>query len=112
MFYGSQPLVKYSNDSERASFFDDIEDTSMPRRKGSKGRGKKSVKGTKGVRFSQGRISLRLPGYGVQKLAAVDLVRYVSLSKLKQAAKKVLRSRGIRRTTKRRKGSKRQKKQK
>jgi hypothetical protein len=110
MFYGSQPLVKYSNDLDRASFIDDTEDTSMPSRKGSKRRGKKTYKGTKGVRFSQGRITLRLPGYGVQKLAAVDLVRFVSLSKLKQAAKKVLRGKGVRRTTKRRKGSKKQKK--
>jgi hypothetical protein len=108
MFYGSQPLVKYSQDLERASFFDDVPDSSMPRSKKSKRKGTASPKAVKGVRFIKGRIALRLSGYGVQKLAAVDLVRFIPLSKLKQAAKKVLKSKGIRRTKKSKRKSKKQ----
>jgi hypothetical protein len=77
-----------------------------PRRKGGRkqraGTSKKSrrksshrrVKGAKGVRVTKGRVAIRVAGHGVTKLAAAQLVRYVPLSKLKTAAKKVLRSLG------------------
>jgi hypothetical protein len=85
-----------------------------PRRKGGRkqraGTSKKSrrksshrrVKGAKGVRVTKGRVAIRVAGHGVTKLAAAQLVRYVPLSKLKTAAKKVLRSLG--RVSHRRKG--------
>lgn len=113
MFYGSQPLAKYSEDLERASFFDEEnndndndnngnQENSMPRKSG---KGKK-VKSARGVKFSSGRILLRIPGYGLQRLAPADLVRFIPTLRLKAAAKKVLRLRGISRTRPKRKGSK------
>ena len=121
MFYGSQPLAKYSEDLERASFFDeenndkdndndnnDNQENSMPRKSG---KGKK-VKSARGVKFSSGRILLRIPGYGLQRLAPADLVRFIPTPRLKAAAKKVLRLRGISRTRPKRKGSKKGKSRK
>ena len=113
MYYGynpQQPLLTYSDHSERASFIENsTPESSMPRRrrrggkrrKGAK-RGKKALKGTKGLRFSKGRLSLRLAGFGVQKLGASELVKFIPLSKLKAAAKKVLRGKGTRIKRKRR----------
>jgi hypothetical protein len=108
MFYGSQPLAKYSSDLERASFFEDNQENSMPR-KSSKS-GKRKAKTTYRARISSGRVLLRIPGYGLQRLSPGDLVKYISNAKLKVAAKKVLRFKGVRRIKSRRKGSRRQKK--
>lgn len=112
----SVPLVSYSETLERASIFnpnkrsedseDDIEDiddeedllsdsssvVSMPPRRK---RGSRKAKG--GHRLKAGRINLRIPGFGLQKLGASQLVRFVPLSKLKAAAKKVLRASGVKR---------------
>jgi len=97
-----QPLLKYSENEERASFIQEEEEPSMSRRKGRKGQkrkrsSKKTLKGTKGLRFSKGRLALKLSGFGVQKLGASELVKFIPLSKLKQAAKKVLRGKGTKR---------------
>jgi hypothetical protein len=110
-FNSDQPLLKFSENEERASFIENKEDTSMSRRKGGKeGKrkkgGKKALKGTKGLKFSKGRLALHLPGFGIQKLGASELVKFISLSKLKQAARKVLRDKGTK-PTKRRKNKKR-----
>ena len=110
-FSSDQPLLKFSENEERASFIEDKEDTSMSRSKGGKGgkgkkTGKKALKGTKGLKFSKGRLALRLAGFGLQKLGASELVKFIPLSKLKQAAKKVLREKGTKQT-KRRKNKKR-----
>jgi hypothetical protein len=127
MFYGGQsgiantPLLSYSDRQERATLVRDLVDGSHsmpPRKRGvgrrpraaGKGRKRKStshrrVKGAKGVRVTKGRVAIRLAGHGVTKLAASQLVRYVPLSKLKSAAKKVLRSLGH--STTKRKGRKR-----
>jgi hypothetical protein len=114
MFYGAGgvgsplPLLSYSDSQDRATIVREsfADSTSMPsvKRKRSKRAGrprtaskkgrKHRVKGTKGVRVTKGRVSIRLPGHGVTKLAASQLVRYVPLNKLKSAAKKVLRSLG------------------
>jgi hypothetical protein len=107
---GHTPLLSYSDHQERATLVRDLVDSpSMPSRKrgGGKrrraaGTSKKSrrkpsnrrVKGARGVRVTKGRVAIRLPGHGVTKLAASQLVRYVPLNKLKAAAKKVLRSLG------------------
>jgi hypothetical protein len=107
MNYGEsseEPLLRYSEDCERASFIDDEEDEedSMPRKRGArKGRKKarksksRKVKQAKGVRFVKGRVALRVAGLGVQRLGASELVRYIPLSKLKTAAKKFLQSKGV-----------------
>lgn len=110
-----QPLLRYSTDCERASFLDDDSDNnenSMPKKKraGGKGRGRKktkrqrSVKGAKGVKLSKGKVSIRLAGLGVRKLGASQLVKYISLARLKTAAKKFLSSQGQLLPKKRRKG--------
>jgi hypothetical protein len=117
MNYGEssqEPLLKYSADCERASFIDDDEEQTkdlMPKKRGAK-KGKKKSKrsrrqgqgGAKGVKLVKGKVSLRLEGLGIQKLGASELVRFISLSKLKVAAKKFLQSKGI--SKKRRKGRK------
>lgn len=125
MFYGSQPLAKYSvnqasfieesdnddNDEDNTTNTDNTFNNSMPRKASKSRKGtKRRVKSLKGIKFSSGRLLLRVPGYGLQRLAPADLVRFISTVKLRSAAKKVLRLRGISRTKKsRRKGSKRSK---
>jgi hypothetical protein len=114
MVYGlnsDQPLLKFSENEERASFIEEEKDTSMSRKKNRKGGkrrkvGKRALKGTKGLKFSKGRLALRLSGFGLQKLGASELVKFIPLSKLKQAAKKVLRGKGTK-EIKRRKQKKR-----
>lgn len=45
----------------------------------------------RGVRIVRGRVALRVRGFaGLQHLGASDLVRFVPLSKLRSAAKKLL----------------------
>ena len=121
MNYGEsseEPLLRYSADCERASFLDDDSDNSdnsMPRKKrgGGKRRGKKgtrkvkrrsSIKGAKGVKLSKGKVSIKLAGLGIRKLGASQPVKYISLSRLKTAARKFLSSQGQVVPKKRRKG--------
>jgi hypothetical protein len=78
-----------------------------PKRRSRKRKGAKRGprKGLKGVRVTKGKISLKIRGYsGIQKLGASELIHYIPLSKLKVAAKKVLRRSGAKKTKKRRKG--------
>ena len=112
MFYGSQPLAKYSEDLERASFFEDKSDNdnSMPRKTSRSRKGKRVAKTSRGIKFSSRRLLIRVPGYGLQRFAPSDLVKFIPTLKLRQAAKKVLRSKGISRTKRRRKGGKRKQK--
>ena len=110
-FSSDQPLLKFSENEERASFIEPQEDTSMSRKKPRKGGkrkkgGKKTFKGTKGLKFSKGRLALHLSGFGLQKLGASELVKFIPLSKLKEAAKKVLKGKGAKQI-KRRKSKKR-----
>jgi hypothetical protein len=120
MYYGynpEEPLLKYSEDCERASFIEDNDVDESPmakrRKKGGKrrkvGRKGRAPKITKGLRFNKGRLALSLSGFGVQKLSASELVRYIPLSKLKAAAKKILKGRG---TTKRPKKCRKRKRRK
>ena len=108
-----KPLLHYSDQEERATFFDsDLLDSSMPRRKKSgnkkKYKGKSASRGLKGVKFSKGRLALRIGGYsGVQRLAPSQLVRFIPLSKLKQAARKVLQRSGGKKVKRRKKKGKR-----
>lgn len=106
-----KPLLNFSETQERASLIDtDFEEESMSPRKrtGRKRRGRKSSgKGDKrkGIRLNKGKIRIRLPGYeGLQFVTASELVRHIPLSKLKAAAKKVLRKAGV---SKKRKGKRR-----
>ena len=103
MSYGAnerKPLLNFLETQARASLINtEIEEDSMARkRKGRKARkGKRSLKGIKrkGVRLNKGRIALRVAGYqGLQSLTASELVRFIPLSKLKAAAKKVLKKTG------------------
>jgi hypothetical protein len=114
MSYGfnerKQPLIHYSETQERASLYDPDFEGMPPRRalratrklKKRGSRKKAHLKPTRGVRFTKGKISLRIAGYsGLQKLGASELVRFIPLSKLKAAAKKVLRNSGTRKTKRR-----------
>jgi hypothetical protein len=86
-----KPLLHYSENEERAHFFD-LENIDMPRRKtaGKKRRSRKVVKRAKGVRLVKGRLALRLRGIkGVQHIAPSHLVKYIALGKLKAAARKL-----------------------
>ncbi len=113
-FSGKKSLLHYSENEERANFFDTEDfDSSMPRRSklGKQKKGKRRS-ALKGVKFSKGRLALRIKGYsGVQRLAPSQLVRYIPLVNLKQAARKVLGHAGGKRT-KRRKSKKRGRKSK
>lgn len=111
-FSEKKPLLNYSDTQERASIFNPNADSSMPprkksgKRKSSKKYGKKG--GLKGVRVTKGKISLRVAGYsGLQKFGASELVRFVPLSKLRVAAKKVLGRSGAKKTSKKRRKGKR-----
>ena len=122
MNYGEtseEPLLKYSEDCERASYLDDYDtdeedyhhhkkNNSMPKkrriRKGKNRSGKKFKSKTKGIKLTKGKVSIRLAGLGVQRLGSSDLIKFVSLGKLKEAARKFLQSKGI--VKKRRKGRK------
>lgn len=110
-----KPLLNFSETQERASLIDtDFEEDSMARKR----KGRKSKKGKrvlvgikrKGVKLNKGRLKIRVAGYqGVQSLTASELVRFIPLSKLKAAAKKVL---GGSKTRKTKRGKKRRSKKK
>ncbi len=121
MSYGSEEnklLLNYSDTLERATLVNptqdnDEDDDSMP----SRHRGQRASKGgggfskRKGVRVNKGRLGIRVAGYqGVQSLTASELVRHIPLSKLRAAAKKVLKRSGAGKT--KRKGKKRGRKRK
>jgi hypothetical protein len=111
-----KPLLNFSETQERASLIDtDFEEDSMARKR----KGRKSKKGKrvlvgikrKGVKLNKGRLKIRVAGYqGVQSLTASELVRHIPLSKLRAAAKKVLKRSGAGKT--KRKGKKRGRKRK
>lgn len=116
MSYGfdAKPLLNYSDSQERASLVDSEFDSkdSMPRKYKRKS-SRKIKRGLKGVRVTKGRISLKVSGYkGFQKLGASELIHYIPLSKLKAAAKKVLKRSGAKKTKKRRKGKRKSRKSK
>jgi len=96
--FGRKTIVHYSPNLERATLFDQspTNDQMPPRRRrrgtSSKRRGARKLKG--GHRVNKGRISVRLAGYGLQKLPASQLIRFVSLKNIKTAAKKILSKTG------------------
>ena len=109
-------LLNYSDTLERATLLDqkdnDDDNNSMPSRRKQKGnKAKGNLSKRRGVRVNKGRLGLRVAGYqGVQHLTASELVRHIPLSKLKAAAKKVLKRSGAKRV--KRKGKKRGRKKK
>lgn len=119
MSYGiseRKPLLNFSDTHERATLVDlDSDSDSMPSKRKSykrKGSRKTPRKGLKGVRVTKGKISLKVTGYsGIQKLGASELIHYIPLSKLKVAAKKVLRRSGAKKIKKRKKGKRKGRKQ-
>jgi hypothetical protein len=92
------PLVKFDS-SERASI------VSMPAKTRSQRRKRRtSRKISKGrLRVIKGRVNLKVSGYsGVQKIAPGSLIPYLPLTKLRAAAKKVLRANRVPKKTIRR----------
>ena len=113
MSYGFQDkkiLVPYSETEERAQIIDlSTLQSSMPKKtkKGKKSKKVKTVRGFKGVKIVNGKLSLKVSGYsGVQKLAPAQLIRYIPLTRLKSAAKKVLHLSGHPQIKKKKKKSK------
>lgn len=111
-----KPLLPFSPNNDRAFIVSEstppsssslvsLLSSSMPKRKG--GRTASTRKGKRGkatVRLVKGRLAIRVAGFpGFQRLAPSQLVRYIPLGKLKQAAKRVLGASGIRKRTIRRK---------
>jgi hypothetical protein len=108
-----KPLLPFSPNNDRAFIVSEstppssllVSLSSMPKRKG--GRTASTRKGKRGkttVRLVKGRLAIRVAGFpGFQRLAPSQLVRYIPLGKLKQAAKRVLGASGVRKKTVRRK---------
>jgi len=99
-FGGRRPLVSFERSAEgegrkRAS----LEETSAPRRvsmppltrsRATSSKRKKTA--SKKIRLVKGRIRLRVSGYdGVQSISPAQLVRFIPVSQIRVAAKKVLR---------------------
>ena len=118
-----KPLVSYFT-RERASLNLPFESSSsgvaqldsMPKRKRTNKRrtrktGKKRrIKTSNKIRVIGGRVKLKVRGYqGLQSLAPSSLVRFIPSTKLRLAARKVLRSIGHLPNTRRRKSGKRRK---
>ena len=109
-----KPLVDFAT-RERASLVSTTtpsSSTSMPRktrrqatpRKRSTRRRSKRLSGTNKIRIVGGRVRLRIAGYqGVQALAPSALVRFIPTTKLRLAARRVLRQSGKASTGRRRK---------
>lgn len=114
MSFGSKPLLNYSKSDGRATLLDS-ESLMPPKRKRSTKRA--SSKASRGVRIVKGRVALRVAGYsGVQRLAPSHLIKFVPLSKIRIAAKRVLSTTKVksvkkkgRRSGKRRVGRRRRK---
>lgn len=123
MSSGSHPLLTYSESHERATLIDSAEsfDLSMPKRKRSRSKAgkRKSRKRSGGrvgksrIRLSGGRVVLKVPGFkGVHKFRAAALLSKFPQTRIRAAAKTLLRSAGVSkkgRKTKKRKSRKRKK---
>lgn len=96
----SKPILSYSDTLERATLIDnDYQTESMPAKKGrsnkKSGVRKQNKSKKKKVRVNKGRINLKVAGYqGLQSVSASELVHYIALSKLRAAAKKLLKKHG------------------
>ena len=101
--FAKKPLLSFSSQHDRALIAPPPQfatptsasfGSSMPRRRATtvgRKRGGRKRTGASSVRLTKGRISFRVAGYqGTHKLAPSQLVRYIPLGKLKQAAKRVL----------------------
>jgi hypothetical protein len=104
-----RPLVSYAPNNR--AFLYNEEDTILPEQAFSMPPVAGGRKRPSKVRVVKGRVQLRVAGYnGVQSLASSHLVRHIPSSKLRLAAKKLLRKEkknpGGRRSKKGRKGKK------
>lgn len=113
---GQNPLVRFDSSSRaKLSALEDFDSAPMPAvtRRKSKAAATKRKKGSKKVRIVSGRVKLRVTGYpGVQTLVPSHLVKHIAVTKLRAAAKKVLKDQGKApsRAGKKRKGAKKGKK--
>lgn len=114
----TKPLLSFSTNTDRAFIVSApsasatgsatiaTAETSMTKRRTARKRTAASRRGRRlkgSVRLTKGRLSLRVAGYpGYHRIAASQLVRYVPLAKLKQAAKRVLGASGKRRSSRKR----------
>jgi len=108
----SKPFVSYSTHEDRANLMSFSGPPSIRRkrsksqgrrRKRTVGRGRRNKTRVTKVRIVNGKVALRVAGYpGYQRVGASQLVRFVPLTKLRLAAKRVLGSSGVKRQHRRR----------
>jgi hypothetical protein len=113
-----KPFVSFSTNEDRANLMTFSGPPSSIRRKRSKsqgrrrrrtfGRGRRLKTRVTKVRIVNGKVALRVAGYpGYQRLGASQLVRFVPLTKLRIAAKRVLGSSGAKRHRRKRRHQRR-----
>ena len=95
MTYGSKPLLNFSASDTHATLLteDLISDQEITKHTPKKKPRKTKTSGTRGIKIIRGKVALHVPGYiGVQKFAAIQLVKFVPIGKLKTAAKRILKT--------------------
>ena len=83
-----KPLVQF-NAAERARLVDLMPSKRAPKRGGRGKRRTRAGGGSKRLRVIKGRVNVRIPGYGLQKIAPSSLIPYLPSVKIRQAAKRV-----------------------
>ena len=85
-----RPLVQF-NAAERARLVDLMPSRKKTARRGGRRRtrGGGGSGGSKKIRVIKGRVNVRIPGYGLQKLTPSSLIPFLPSVKVRQAAKKV-----------------------
>jgi hypothetical protein len=97
----NNPLLNFSASDKRATLL--TEDLNLvsnqeptnytAKKKPTKGTKTSGTQGTRGIRISKGKVVFHVPGYpGVQRFAATQIVQFVPISKLKAAAKRILKT--------------------
>ena len=88
------PLVSYANPN-RATLLLDSSSAVTSESMGKKKKGGKKPSKSRKIRLVKGRVQLRVQGYsGVQHIPSSHLIRYIPSSRLRFAAKKVLKQLG------------------
>ena len=96
-----KPLLHFSEHLERATLIDDREDSAVTTKKRKSGNKKSLRKGKKVLRVTDGKFSIRVPGYsGGQQFSASQILPLIPVSKVRAAAKRVLSKSGKKKTRK------------
>ena len=82
-----KPLVQFGA-TERARLVDLMPSRRRTSRRGGR-RKTRAAGGSKKIRVIKGRVNVRIPGYGLQKIAPSSLIPFLPSVKVRQAAKRV-----------------------